>query len=158
MGRRRRKVVRVVKRTIPKIFSCPSCGEESVRVELQRGNKLAVVQCSECGLKGEFDVSPADQIVDIYCKFTDKFYSGSGGAQAATPVVKKAPEPPVGETETDDDEGLESKDEKSSSEDAEESGFDTPIEEDTPVDETEEAVEEETEDVEEGEIQSDSVD
>jgi transcription elongation factor Elf1 len=145
-----------VKRKIPKIFSCPSCGEESVRVELQRGNKLAVVQCSECGLKGEFDVSPADQIVDIYCKFTDKFYSGSGGAKAPTPIVEKSPHRHMEGSETDEDEGLVIKDDESSTEDAEESDFDTPIDEDTPVGETEEAVEEETEDVEEEEIQSDS--
>ena len=34
------------------------------------------MQCSACRLAGEFEVSPVDQIVDIYCKFTDDFYSG----------------------------------------------------------------------------------
>lgn len=76
MGRRRRKAVRVVKRRLPKIFACPSCGEDTVRVELHRSSRRAIVQCSACRLAGEFEVSPVDQIVDIYCKFTDDFYSG----------------------------------------------------------------------------------
>jgi transcription elongation factor Elf1 len=76
MGRRRRKVVRVVKRRLPKIFTCPNCGEDAVRVELHRSSRRAVVQCSACHLAGEFEVSPANQIVDIYCKFNDDFHSG----------------------------------------------------------------------------------
>lgn len=125
-----------------------------MRVELHHGNKLAVVQCSECGLKGEFDVSPADQIVDIYCKFTDKFYSGTGASKTATPVVEATPEPGVKELLTDEDEDL-SKDDEDSSEDEEESVFEPPTDEETPVDET---VEEETEDLEEEEIEPKSLD
>ena len=93
MGRRRRKVVHIIKRKIPKIFSCPSCGEESVRVDLSRGSRHAIVKCSTCGLKDEFEVSPVDQIVDIYCKFTDVFYSKGIKPKAPKPIAESASEP-----------------------------------------------------------------
>lgn len=75
MGRRRRRVIKVVKKKLPTVFSCPSCGEESIRVKLPQGSGPAIVQCGSCGLKQEFEASPSSQIVDIYCRFTDAFYS-----------------------------------------------------------------------------------
>jgi transcription elongation factor Elf1 len=77
MGRRRRKIVKLPKKKLPKIFSCPSCGEESINIQIIRDKNIAEVKCSKCGLKANIDVSPADQPIDIYCKFTDKVYTGS---------------------------------------------------------------------------------
>ncbi len=77
MGRRRRKVVKLPKKKLPKIFQCPSCGEESVNVRILREKNLAEVTCSKCGLSASIPVSPADQPIDIYCKFSDKVYQGS---------------------------------------------------------------------------------
>lgn len=74
LGRRRRRVVKVVKKKLPSVFTCPSCGEESIRVKLPPGAGMATVQCGSCGLKQEFEATPSSQIVDIYCKFTDTFY------------------------------------------------------------------------------------
>jgi len=76
VGRRRRRVVKIVKKKLPTVFSCPSCGEESIKVALSRASHHATVQCAGCGLKEEIEASPADQVVDVYCKFTDKFYGG----------------------------------------------------------------------------------
>ncbi len=75
MGRRRRRVIKVVKKKLPTVFTCPACGEETVRVKFPEGSSKAIVQCGSCGLKQEFDVSPSSQMVDVYCKFTDAFYS-----------------------------------------------------------------------------------
>jgi len=75
LGRRRRRIIKVVKKKLPKVFACPSCGEETVRVSVNRGSGHAVVQCVSCGLKEEFDSPPSMQPVDAYCRFTDRFYS-----------------------------------------------------------------------------------
>lgn len=77
MGRRRRRVIKVVKKKLPTVFTCPSCGEESIRVKLPESTGPAVVQCGSCGLRHEYEATPSSQIVDIYCKFTDTFYSKS---------------------------------------------------------------------------------
>lgn len=75
MGRRRRrKTIKIVKRTLPKIFTCPRCGGRSVKVTLKQAEGKAHVACSLCGLSAELPASPSSQPVDIYCKFSDLFY------------------------------------------------------------------------------------
>jgi transcription elongation factor Elf1 len=87
LGRRRRRVIKVVKKKLPTVFACPSCGEESIRVKLPQTAGPAIVQCGSCGLKQEFEATPSSQIVDIYCKFTDAFYSKE------KPPAEKAEQP-----------------------------------------------------------------
>jgi transcription elongation factor Elf1 len=75
LGRRRRRVAKVVKKKLPKIFVCPACGEESVRVNLKGSSGKAVIQCGSCKIKDEFEVSSSTGIVDVYCRFTDRYRS-----------------------------------------------------------------------------------
>jgi len=78
MGRRRKKVVHIPKKRLPKFFSCPRCGKETVKVEIIREDGgHAVAQCSSCGLKEEFTVKPAQGEVDVYCMLTDRVYSSA---------------------------------------------------------------------------------
>ena len=74
MGRRRKKVVRIPRRRLPKRFSCPKCGKETVSVEIRRNEALASVGCSNCGLKDIFPIKTAQAEIDAYCMFTDKIY------------------------------------------------------------------------------------
>ncbi len=84
MGRRRKKVVHIPKKRLPKFFSCPRCGKETVRVEISREDGRATARCSSCGLQEEFPVKPAQGEVDVYCMLTDRVYSSS----RKTPITK----------------------------------------------------------------------
>ena len=75
MGRRRKKIIKLPKKTIPKIFLCPACGEKSINVRMNRNTSIAQIICSNCEIEVEVPLISADQPVDAYCKFTDRFYT-----------------------------------------------------------------------------------
>ncbi len=72
-----------MKKKLPTVFNCPVCSEEAVKVTLPKGAGVAVVHCAACGAKDKFDVPRGAQMVDVYCRFTDKFYA-SGKTEPAT--------------------------------------------------------------------------
>jgi transcription elongation factor Elf1 len=83
MGRRRRRVIRIVKKKLPTVFVCPRCGEEAVRVTIAKDTGHATVLCALCNLKDEFPAHPAAQAIDVYSYFTDRFY----GVKDARPII-----------------------------------------------------------------------
>ncbi len=90
MGRRRRRVVRIIKKKLPTVFVCPRCGEEAVRVSIAKDTGKAVVLCALCSLKDEFQAHPAAQMIDVYSYFTDRFY-GVKDPRAIIPREREAP-------------------------------------------------------------------
>ena len=70
-------MVRIPKKRLPRFFSCPKCGKETVRVKIFRDEARAVAGCSSCGFQEEFQVKPAQGEVDVYCMLTDRVYSSS---------------------------------------------------------------------------------
>ena len=76
MGRRKRKQqsYKRVKR-VPKIFTCPSCGEKSVKVENIRRSAIATVKCGYCGLTKDVIVNSISEPVDAFGDFIDIYYA-----------------------------------------------------------------------------------
>lgn len=85
MGRRRRRVIRIVKKKLPTVFVCPRCGEEAVRVTIAKDTGKATVLCALCSLKDEFQAHPAAQMIDVYSYFADRFY----GVKDPRPIIPK---------------------------------------------------------------------
>jgi transcription elongation factor Elf1 len=79
MGRRRRKVLRVNKRSLPKVFSCPKCGVVAVRITSQEDETshdyITIVACgnASCRLRREFRFATEKPDIDVYNTFVDDF-------------------------------------------------------------------------------------
>jgi len=75
MGRKRKSIIRVTRRKLPKVFNCPRCGMVAVRVTISP-EKNAKVICGDCGLNWEkIEVGKRTEAIDLYNEFIDKFTS-----------------------------------------------------------------------------------
>jgi transcription elongation factor Elf1 len=79
LGRRRRKVLRVNRRSLPKVFSCPHCGVVAVRITSHEDEAshdfITVVACgnASCKLRREFRFPTEKPDIDVYNTFVDDF-------------------------------------------------------------------------------------
>lgn len=78
MGRRRRKVIKLPKKKLPRVFLCPMCNQQSIRVEIvdEGGERKAMIRCGNlnCGYVKEVTVKPYFKEVDAYCQLIDELY------------------------------------------------------------------------------------
>ena len=71
MGRKRRKVIKVFKKTLPKILACPVCGNISLIVD-RVSDESVKIKCGTCKLSYEYSASKHKENIDIYNEFVDK--------------------------------------------------------------------------------------
>jgi transcription elongation factor Elf1 len=74
MGRKRQKVVKIIKKKLPDQYLCPKCGMNTVGIILHPKEGFARIICSNCGLKEQFPIPENVDPVDAYCIFVDQFY------------------------------------------------------------------------------------
>ena len=74
MGRRKRKVIRVVKRRLPKVYTCPSCGYVAVRVVVKKDK--VTVSCGNCEEKRVYEFEKGLDPIDYYNRFVDEVSKG----------------------------------------------------------------------------------
>src|SRR2546428_3514000 len=79
MGRRRRKALRVVRRSLPKVFACPRCGMLTVRITSHQDDTsqdtIFMVACGNtgCRLRRELRHPTRRAEIDVYNTFVDDF-------------------------------------------------------------------------------------
>ncbi|MFX0041850.1 MAG: transcription elongation factor 1 family protein [Candidatus Hodarchaeota archaeon] len=99
MGRRKRKqpTYKRVKK-VPKIFTCPECGEKSVKVtDIKKKGAFATVKCGNCGLTKEVLVNAISEPVDAFGDFIDIYYADQELLRLEKRVVKLKEEGEWGE-------------------------------------------------------------
>jgi transcription elongation factor Elf1 len=74
MGRKRQKVVKVIRRRLPSQYLCPNCGKNTITVVLKGDEKIGRVMCASCNLRSQFPIPSNIEPVDAYCLFVDKYY------------------------------------------------------------------------------------
>jgi len=83
LGRRRRKVVKIVRRKLPEFYLCPRCGKNTVKVTMKPKLGQVTVVCSSCSLNTVFQDQPQMEPVDAYCRFVDSYYGAEFKEEAA---------------------------------------------------------------------------
>jgi transcription elongation factor Elf1 len=75
MGRKRKKEVQIFKRRLPEQYLCPSCGMNTIRVNLSKKNNTAMMSCGTCNLRKIVNIGEKISQVDAYCLFVDNYYN-----------------------------------------------------------------------------------
>ena len=78
MGRRKRQKVqkRFVKK-LPTFFNCPNCGQNTIKIQIDKDKKVAFLKCGNCGIEyTDTRVTDLTEPVDVYGHFIDAYYEG----------------------------------------------------------------------------------
>jgi len=74
--RRKKKVIKIYKPKIPKVFICPVCGSQSLNIEIDRKHGVAIAKCGICGLEWSTIVKQYEEKIDIYHRLFDEVIEG----------------------------------------------------------------------------------
>lgn len=84
LARRKRKVIKVFKKTLPKVFACPQCGMVTVRITSHEDDIshdfVYTVTCGNpnCNVRRELRYSAKKEMIDVYNTFVDDYVRASG--------------------------------------------------------------------------------
>jgi transcription elongation factor Elf1 len=79
LGRRRKKTLRITRRTLPKVFACPRCGMITIRITSHEDetsqDTVFLVACGNlaCGVRRELRYPTKRADIDVYNTFVDDF-------------------------------------------------------------------------------------
>ncbi len=79
MGRRRKKVLRISRKTLPKVFACPHCGMQTIRItshiDETSQDTVFLLACGNttCNLRRELRYPTKRADIDVYNTFVDDF-------------------------------------------------------------------------------------
>jgi transcription elongation factor Elf1 len=74
MGRRKRRIIKTFKKTLPKVYTCPKCGMTAIRVFIE--DNLIKISCGSCDIRHHYESNKKKESIDIYNEFIDKFMAG----------------------------------------------------------------------------------
>jgi transcription elongation factor Elf1 len=74
MGRKRQRVVKIIRKRLPSQYLCPNCGKDAVTVIIRKDKKVGRIICANCTLKSQIPIPSNIEPVDAYCLFVDKYY------------------------------------------------------------------------------------
>ncbi|HDJ22068.1 MAG TPA: hypothetical protein ENF19_02570 [Candidatus Bathyarchaeota archaeon] len=74
MGRKRQKVVKVIRKKLPEQYLCPECGKDTISIALHKDEGYGRIICTNCNLKSQFPIPASADPVDAYCIFVDRYY------------------------------------------------------------------------------------
>ena len=78
MGRRRKRKTPTarVQRRLPKIFTCPNCGKDAIRIQYDRDRTSADVSCGACKIQATISTNSLMEAIDVFGDFIDRYDSG----------------------------------------------------------------------------------
>lgn len=77
LGRRRKKTLRLIRRSLPKVFACPHCGNITIRItseeDQESHDRVYHIACGTCGVKRDYRYPAVKADIDVYNTFVDDF-------------------------------------------------------------------------------------
>ena len=92
MGRKTRRPVQTRRRpSLPKIFQCPRCEAQAVKIQIDTVATMATIDCGSCHLNVVIEnVKSMSEPIDIFGDFIDRYYESLEGMEEFPPTEPMA--------------------------------------------------------------------